>query len=261
MSAIELSLDCIDVTSTQTRARIDDATVAEYAEAMTGGDVFPAVIIYRDSLQNPATDYLADGFHRFFAAKSLGKQTIVAEVREGTRADAMQFALGANHDHGLRRTNLDKRHCVVLALAEFSGWSSRRIAVMCKVSPGLVDNIRLELPKKATGERLGSDGKTYQPGANAILDVGGEVVSTEATGKPVPIRPLPLGGDSRDVLRAITRAEGFVLEPYPLGQLKEHWQAASMTCRKTFLAWVRKQEVIAATVPVNGAAVGSTEEG
>jgi hypothetical protein len=44
----KLGLDSIRLDAgTQTRAHIDDATVAEYAEAMLRGDRFPPVVVFQ----------------------------------------------------------------------------------------------------------------------------------------------------------------------------------------------------------------------
>jgi ParB-like chromosome segregation protein Spo0J len=84
---------------TQTRVLVDEAAVADYAEAMIAGDRFPPVVVFFDG-----RDYiLADGFHRIRAARQARYETIQAEVRQGTRTDALQFSLASNHSHGLRR--------------------------------------------------------------------------------------------------------------------------------------------------------------
>src|SRR5271169_1225565 len=113
---VRLKLDLIRLDAgTQTRAQIDEATVEEYAEAMLRGDKFPPVIVF----QNDGEYIMADGFHRFRSARKARLTHILAEIRKGSRQDALRFALGANHKHGLRRTNLDKRRAVEMALAEF----------------------------------------------------------------------------------------------------------------------------------------------
>jgi hypothetical protein len=101
---------------TQSRATISEATVAEYGEAMIRGDRFPPVTVF----QSEEGLILADGFHRVRSAKQAGFDTIAAEIRRGSRLDALRYSLSANHVHGLRRTNDDKRHAVRLALRELS---------------------------------------------------------------------------------------------------------------------------------------------
>jgi hypothetical protein len=155
--AVKLSLDSIRLDAgTQTRAHIDEATVAEYAEAMVRGDEFPPVVVF----QQDGEFILADGFHRVKAARRARLKHIVAEVRQGGRLDALRFALGANHKHGLRRSNGDKRRAVELALADFGNQSDRLLAELCGVSQPFVGNIRHQLITVISSKpRLGKDGK------------------------------------------------------------------------------------------------------
>lgn len=155
-------LKIADITTdagTQIRAALNDATVTEYAEAMQAKAVFPAVDVFHDGSRY----YLADGFHRLFAAKTAGQAMIEAEIHQGTRADCLKFALGANVRHGLRRTNADKRHAVELALKEWPDLADREIARICAVHQSFVGNIRGELSMVDSSlnppTRIGADGK------------------------------------------------------------------------------------------------------
>ena len=96
---------------TQSRVSLDEQTVAEYVDAL---ESLPPVIVFEDG----ADYWLADGFHRHFAHKQAGKASIACDVQDGTRLDAVLFAVGANRHHGLRRTNEDKRKAVQMLLAE-----------------------------------------------------------------------------------------------------------------------------------------------
>jgi hypothetical protein len=90
----QINLEAINTNGgRQARAALCTDTVAEFAEAMQLGADFPPV----------TTFWLADGFHRVAAAQQAGLDTIRAEVREGTRRDAILFAVGANAEHGPRR--------------------------------------------------------------------------------------------------------------------------------------------------------------
>ena len=136
---IDLILEC----SVQARVRIDLATVSNYAEHMKQKETFPPIIVYR----NGEFYFLADGRHRLEAARSLGLLAIECEVRDGTEREALFYAVGSNANHGLPRTNADKRHCVGIVLndAEWSKQSGREIARMCGVSNTFVSNVRREL--------------------------------------------------------------------------------------------------------------------
>jgi hypothetical protein len=128
---------------TQPREYLNELVLSEYAESMTDGTVFPPVIIFFDGSHY----WLADGFHRFFAAKKCGARDISAEVRQGTRREARLYAVGANATHGLRRTNADKRRAAITLLQdkEWQRWSNREIARQCSVTHTFVAKLRREL--------------------------------------------------------------------------------------------------------------------
>lgn len=129
--------------NTQSRIRIDDSTVSEYAEAMEQGRKFPPAVVFFDGTDH----WLADGFHRVYAASVLKKAKIACDVREGSRRDAVLYSVGANASHGLRRTNADKRRAVETLLQdpEWVKWTDRAIAERCGVSHPFVANLRREI--------------------------------------------------------------------------------------------------------------------
>jgi hypothetical protein len=135
---------------TQSRVRIDENVVAQYADEMLNGDQFPPVVLFHDGV-----DYwLADGFHRYFANKRINAPGISAEVKEGTVRDAILHGIKANNKHGLRPTNEDKRKGVMTMLKdiEWQDYSNRDIAEICGVSHTLVNAMRKELEEgKPTG--------------------------------------------------------------------------------------------------------------
>lgn len=144
---------------TQTRVALHEETVAEYAAAMEEGAQFPPVVVFHDG-----TNYwLADGFHRVAAEKVVGWSETNADVKQGTRRDAVLYSVGANGEHGLRRTNADKRRAVETLLRdeEWVKWSDREIARRCGVGYSLVADarkvicpIRADTPRKV--ERNGT---------------------------------------------------------------------------------------------------------
>jgi hypothetical protein len=150
---------------TQPREGIDESIAREYGAQMEANGIgsFDPVIIFYDG-----QDYwLADGFHRVQGAKNFGIRNIRADIRQGTRRDAVLFSTGANGKHGLRRTNADKRRAVITMLQdeEWRQWSDRRIAAHCYVSHQFVSNLRAEFeaenPTVNSGQsRQGADGRT-----------------------------------------------------------------------------------------------------
>lgn len=121
-------------------AHVDSSVVEEYREAMELEAVFPPIVAYYDGV-----DYwLADGFHRIEAARSLKKKKLDVEVREGTVRDAQLYAMQANLKHGARATRADKEKAVLFLLRdeEWNAWSQEKIAKQAGVAPSTVANIR-----------------------------------------------------------------------------------------------------------------------
>lgn len=125
---------------TQSRVEIDNAIVAEYADAIRAKAVFPPMVVFHDG----ADYWLADGFHRWHAYNAAGKASAEIDLRIGTRREAVLFSFGVNGTHGMRRTNADKRKAVesMLADAEWSEWSDHKIAEACGVSHPFVAAVR-----------------------------------------------------------------------------------------------------------------------
>lgn len=126
---------------TQVREKTDAVKVAEYAEAIEGGAAFPPIVVFFDG----ETHWLADGFHRVAACEKAGVADVLAEVREGTREDALWFALSANKRHGLPMSNADKQRAIRLALETKPNESDRKIAAHIGVSHVTVAKIRAEV--------------------------------------------------------------------------------------------------------------------
>ena len=143
--SMTLRLDQIRIDGgTQPRAAINEDVVKDYADVLTNGGDLPPITVYRDG----ATHWLADGFHRWHAHRKARGDTgmIEADIREGTKRDAVLHSVGANATHGLRRSNEDKRKAVTTLLEddEWAQWSDREIARQCAVSPTFVGRIRNE---------------------------------------------------------------------------------------------------------------------
>lgn len=125
---------------TQSREKLDQTVVDEYAELMKEGTEFPPISVVHDGNEY----YLSDGFHRLLAAQKAGKASINCDVLTGTLRDAILYSLSANSSHGLRRTVEDRRKAVMTMLEDFewSEWSDREIARQCHVSHPFVAKLR-----------------------------------------------------------------------------------------------------------------------
>jgi uncharacterized ParB-like nuclease family protein len=133
----------------QMRADLDPDTVAEYADALLSGCHFPPLVVFRDPQER--VYWLADGWHRWHAYHRAGRKAAECDVRDGTRRDALLFAVGANVTHGRRRTRADCRRAVaaLLDVVEWCKWSHREIARRCGVTDYLVRTMREERQEAA----------------------------------------------------------------------------------------------------------------
>lgn len=151
---------------TQTREAIDQKTVREYTEVLMNKESLPPVVVFHDGINY----YLADGFHRYFAHRQTKTPQIEAEVINGTLRSAIEYALGTNDKHGLKRSIKDKRKAVMIALddVEWGSLTNREIARLCRVSHTLVNDIKesLEKPKEKKKEPLQARNKDQNKPTN-----------------------------------------------------------------------------------------------
>jgi hypothetical protein len=190
---------------------------------MRAGDKYPAVDVYLDAAQDPPVYWLADGFHRLDAADDAGLEEFDADVYNGDRRAALLHSLGANKNHGLRRSRADARKAVerMLRDAEWSTWSDREIGRQVGVDHKTVAKVRADL----TGEipqstiRTGGDGRTIDTakiGRNTAAEASGASTASDAppdapepgstprsaTVAPAPARPqsdaVPVNGRHLD---------------------------------------------------------------
>jgi len=152
-----LRIDSIRIDGgTQSRAALNDEAVADYAAIIRDGADFPPIVVFHDGKHY----WLADGFHRWHAYRQAGAGEIAADVREGTKRDAVLFSVGANTEHGLARTRDDKRSAVAILLSdeEWSKWSDNDIRKHCRVSLDLVRRCRETLTSRSL-----SDARDWTP--------------------------------------------------------------------------------------------------
>ena len=153
---------------TQTRTKLNKTVINEYAEALANGAEFPQIIIFNDG----ENYWLADGFHRYHAHIKAGFETINAEVKSGTKREAILYSVGANTQHGLKRTNADKRHAVITMLQdeEWKTWSNNEIARQCKVSNVFVGKVREDVTngKDSTERTYTRNGKEQKMNTDGI---------------------------------------------------------------------------------------------
>jgi len=99
----------------QPRAEIDAGVLLEYGQRLADGVRFPPVVVFRDAKME--NNWLTDGFHRWYAHKAVGLDTIEVRIIEGSRRDALLYSLSANSKHGLQRGVLDYRRAYEIAVS------------------------------------------------------------------------------------------------------------------------------------------------
>ena len=137
---------------TQTRVKLIQEKVDEYAELMKDGIKFPPVVVFYDG-----KDYwMSAGFHRYFGNRKIGNTTIECEVIEGTVRDAKLYAYGANK-HGLPHSPEENRLIVLELLKdpEWCTWTNAQIAKHIGISAMTVGRI------KKANEVVEPEEKTY----------------------------------------------------------------------------------------------------
>lgn len=162
--------------SIQPRVGLNTDAVARYAAQMAvagegvadlSGESWPVLVVFEDADEAGPRLWLADGFHRAAAARSIGAQTFQARVRPGGQIAALHYALATNQKHGQPLSNDDKNRIVSLALQDpaWAEYSDGVLAKKLQVSQPLVSRHRRDLELqgrvKAAAERRGADGKMY----------------------------------------------------------------------------------------------------
>lgn len=145
----KLRLDNIEATAaTQVRVRLDRGIIDQYTQDVKDGAAFPPIDVYCEP--NSERYILADGFHRHRAFVNAEREEIGCYIHEGGLKEALIHALGANSEHGHRRSNADKRHAVEMALKdpEISQLQQQEIADICRVHTRTVRRIQNDILSK-----------------------------------------------------------------------------------------------------------------
>jgi DNA-binding transcriptional regulator YhcF (GntR family) len=143
---------------TQARVSLNQDTVNEYAQQMQDGAIFPPVVVFSDGSDN----WLADGFHRYFALRQNGGLEIEVEMHKGTVDDATLYAFGATARRGMTFTKEDYKNIVTRMMQHpvWSTWSTRKIAEHLGCSAMTISRVKSSLeeaPKTVSYTRNGKD--------------------------------------------------------------------------------------------------------
>jgi ParB-like chromosome segregation protein Spo0J len=100
------------------------------------GGQWPPLLVHRSTMK------LIDGAHRLAAAERLGMVTVQATMFDGSEDEARVEAIRRNVEHGLPLTLLERKRGATELLRGHFGWSDRRIAAICGLSPKTVGRVR-----------------------------------------------------------------------------------------------------------------------
>ena len=172
----------------QPRAGMYPDAIEDYASDMRRGDQFPPLTVFYDG----KTYWLADGFHRYRAARAAGSKIILCAVRRGSKRDALLFSVSSNAAHGLRRSKADKRMAVTKLLEdkEWGKRSDREISRRCHVGHPFVAQLRNELA--VTGSS--SSERTYRTKHGKVAKMKTKNIGS----KPKPAKPIMPPPNKRD---------------------------------------------------------------
>ena len=167
-------LETIEITvdpAIQQRANMNEEAVKDYSDAIKSDKQLPPPKVFYDG----QVYWLTDGFHRLKAYCNCDIAEIECEIIQGSKRDAILYAVGANSTHGLRRTNADKRKSVTTLLhdEEWGKNSSNWIAEKCAVSHTFVDHVRKERDNSTCNGCK----------SNTRIDKNGRELNTENIGK------------------------------------------------------------------------------
>jgi hypothetical protein len=168
----------------QPRENLSTSATEAYAEDMAAGASFPPLVVFYDG----STYWLADGFHRRYAAVSLGLVEFQCDVRAGGLRDAILFSCQVNSAHGVPRTNEDKRRAVTKLLLdeEWSKWSDHEIARRCAVGNDLVRIVRKEVVTSGNA----SEKRTYKTKHGTAAKMKTAAIGPDSTAaKAAPTEP------------------------------------------------------------------------
>jgi hypothetical protein len=199
----------------QARAKLNEETVAQYAEAIEEGATFPPMVVFHDG----ADYWLAGGFHRYHAFRKVGVKTIEVDLIGGSRRDAVLFGVSDNKDHGLPRTNADKRKAVGILLtdSEWKVWSDREIGRRVGVAHAFVGRVKAEL--SLDSESSEKQPVTYTTKHGTVATMKPRQAAAPAQAEPETTVATPATAPAPGPVTVLTPTPSPELDPAPAPKL------------------------------------------
>lgn len=115
MNTVEMDVANLEVCDRtrvrKTKPNINGDIVEEYAEAYRCGLILEPLDVFRE--KGTERYIVADGEHRLLALQRAKIKKVAVRMHDGDEVAALDFAIGCNHAHGVRRTKADKYHAFV----------------------------------------------------------------------------------------------------------------------------------------------------
>lgn len=213
---------------TQTRVTCDDTLIAEYAEQyQRDKESMPPVDLFQES--KGQTMWMADGFHRYYAAKKIGLASIEAKIHKGGKLQAIIHSLKSNATHGLRRKPEDIQKAIKMAWDNRANIpelgvnpSARTLSKMIGCADKTVEiHLRTYAPERKSLPINGADGKTYSPVPKQKLRP--PVPAQKSSAPPPSPKPVPPVPAQRGKAGALRDNIGRKIDGKVFPQLPELW--------------------------------------
>lgn len=146
-----IDIDTIRKSGTQSRKRLDEKTVRDIRDGIRDSSQVEPIVLFFDG----ADHWIADGHHRVEAHIKEGRVVIQAEVRHGSKDEALRYNVQSSAEAlQTRWTNDDKRNAVTMLLQsygceEVSRARAEEIAAMAKCHTALVYKVAGEIKAAA----------------------------------------------------------------------------------------------------------------
>jgi hypothetical protein len=230
ISILNIVLDA----GTQMRETINDEAIADYQRSL---DSLPPISVWEIGSGHFA---IVDGFHRYYAHQRSGAESIDAiVVGSGTIVQAQWIACGVNAEHGIRRTNSDKRLQILAALRIEPGASNRHIASHCRVDHKTVAAVRAasgEIPTQSIAPVASFDIEPIDP--FEFLDDDGGSDDTHTDEREPPESP----SDPSDAPTVAQRQEAAKARLVALVKAFDRWKAEVETAMgEESGSWIHEQ--------------------
>lgn len=162
-----------------------DSVVREYAEILRMGEPDGSAMGLPVVFADGEAHWVADGDKRLHAMQKIGISSPAVDIKRGSKADAIWYAIAANKEHGVRLTNEQKRRAVQNAVTNMGvrdAYTNRAIAEQVGVSHEMVNQIVKKLtPDGDSPPSSASTDKGLATVANPLAEAG--IMATEEDDK------------------------------------------------------------------------------